>query len=389
MPLTRPFACTARTAHCRARNCVHFIWFHSSMRYLQVPPAMSGPKPKVPRLSRDHEGRPSSSVADANPGQQAHEWIRFQGDLPAREDVVYDRPVFIPSKDSNPVLAFQGHLYYFKQKEGRWRCRHGNKKRKCPSAIKTQKAYPELPADLNRLKPHRPHICHSRHKDVLEYWEKRAKQFGERDRPAGPTGPTGAYTTSGDEPANEEEAGINTQAEENRAHPSEAPQSGQVGDQDQPTMEEPADPVAVAAVRASTGNFVLQSGADVVVSAEAGLYLSDRAQGESKVITVCKVSQHDVEINENDQNDNNNNDNRDENAENRPEERDHAEMAGVEDGGEAEGKAEGEEAQQSPRVPDQNPLWSGTNKNRDVSTGPLARPFARSLAPLTRGKVNF
>ena len=25
------------------------------------------------------------------------------------------------------------------------------------------------------------------------------------------------------------------------------------------------------------------------------------------------------------------------------------------------------------------PLWSGTNKNRDVSTGPLARPFARSL----------
>ena len=27
-------------------------------------------------------------------------------------------------------------------------------------------------------------------------------------------------------------------------------------------------------------------------------------------------------------------------------------------------------------------LWSGTNKNRDVSTGPLARPFARSLALL-------
>ena len=36
-----------------------------------------------------------------------------------------------------------------------------------------------------------------------------------------------------------------------------------------------------------------------------------------------------------------------------------------------------------------NALWSGTNKNRDVNTGPLARPFARSLAPLTRGKVNF
>ena len=28
-------------------------------------------------------------------------------------------------------------------------------------------------------------------------------------------------------------------------------------------------------------------------------------------------------------------------------------------------------------------LWSGTNKNRDVSTGPLARPFAHSLALLT------
>ena len=28
-------------------------------------------------------------------------------------------------------------------------------------------------------------------------------------------------------------------------------------------------------------------------------------------------------------------------------------------------------------------LWSGTNKKRDVSTGPLARLFAHSLAPLT------
>ena len=33
---------------------------------------------------------------------------------------------------------------------------------------------------------------------------------------------------------------------------------------------------------------------------------------------------------------------------------------------------------------DDDALWSGTNKNREVSTGPLARPFARSLAPLTR-----
>ena len=37
-----------------------------------------------------------------------------------------------------------------------------------------------------------------------------------------------------------------------------------------------------------------------------------------------------------------------------------------------------------PRFVGAGALWSGTNKNRDVSTGPLARPFARSLAPLTR-----
>ena len=34
-------------------------------------------------------------------------------------------------------------------------------------------------------------------------------------------------------------------------------------------------------------------------------------------------------------------------------------------------------------------LWSKTAKNTDCSTGPLARPFACSLAPLTRGKVNY
>ena len=28
-------------------------------------------------------------------------------------------------------------------------------------------------------------------------------------------------------------------------------------------------------------------------------------------------------------------------------------------------------------------LWSRTNKNPDVSTGPLARPFANLLAPIT------
>ena len=30
------------------------------------------------------------------------------------------------------------------------------------------------------------------------------------------------------------------------------------------------------------------------------------------------------------------------------------------------------------------PQWPEKNKNRDVNTRPLARPFARSLAPLTR-----
>ena len=33
---------------------------------------------------------------------------------------------------------------------------------------------------------------------------------------------------------------------------------------------------------------------------------------------------------------------------------------------------------------EQSALWSGTNKNRNESAGPLARPFAHSLAPLTR-----
>ena len=32
-------------------------------------------------------------------------------------------------------------------------------------------------------------------------------------------------------------------------------------------------------------------------------------------------------------------------------------------------------------------LWARITKNTDWSTRPLARPFARSLAPLTRGKV--
>ena len=34
-------------------------------------------------------------------------------------------------------------------------------------------------------------------------------------------------------------------------------------------------------------------------------------------------------------------------------------------------------------------LWSRTAKNTDCSTGSLARPFARSLALLARGKMNY
>ena len=36
----------------------------------------------------------------------------------------------------------------------------------------------------------------------------------------------------------------------------------------------------------------------------------------------------------------------------------------------------------------QNAPWARIIKNLDESTGPLARPFARSLAPLTCGTVN-
>jgi len=50
---------------------------------------------------------------------------------------------------------------------------------------------------------------------------------------------------------------------------------------------------------------------------------------------------------------------------------------------------------QSKKLPQTTAQWSGTIKNQDVRTGPLARPFACSLAPLThfahslaRGKVS-
>ena len=37
-----------------------------------------------------------------------------------------------------------------------------------------------------------------------------------------------------------------------------------------------------------------------------------------------------------------------------------------------------------PQEPHRPPQWGRTAKNRDVSTGLLTRPFARSLAPLTQ-----
>ena len=49
------------------------------------------------------------------------------------------------------------------------------------------------------------------------------------------------------------------------------------------------------------------------------------------------------------------------------------------------GSAQGPNSQDAASEPRHGAaLWSGTNKNGDVSTGPLAHPFARSLAPLTR-----
>ena len=45
---------------------------------------------------------------------------------------------------------------------------------------------------------------------------------------------------------------------------------------------------------------------------------------------------------------------------------------------------EGDEAFETQENDNDNALWSGTNKNQDVSTGSLARPFVRLLALLTR-----
>ena len=53
-------------------------------------------------------------------------------------------------------------------------------------------------------------------------------------------------------------------------------------------------------------------------------------------------------------------------------------------GGISEREQTTEFPRQSELLRDARALWSGSTKNRDVSTGPLARPFSCSLAPLTR-----
>ena len=69
------------------------------------------------------------------------------------------------------------------------------------------------------------------------------------------------------------------------------------------------------------------------------------------------------------------------------------EAGGGEDGGGREGRSEDDEGRREAEeegavvvdvdpapelLDDDGALWSGTNKNRDVSTGPLARSFART-----------
>ena len=165
-----------------------------------------------------------------------------------------------------------------------------------------------------------------------------------------------------DEPGNEEEAEHHAEAEGNYRNAAEAHHSRQVGDQDQATNGKPADPVAVSVVRADKGNVTVPV-KDVVVRAEAGLYLSDHAQGESKVITICKVSQHYDQVFENDQDNNNN---RGGIPAKRPEERENAGMAGVEDTLETEAS---DGVQQASQVPDQAQQArddrNNNNDNRD------------------------
>ena len=158
---------------------------------------------KMVRLSVDHgdESAPSGrvlagkgQVVDDNHGQALPQ---FQGDVPARKDVVADRPVFLPSRRDKPVLAFRGHLHYPYPSSSvhgpfHWRCiRFKNKMTKnnrCPGVITTQEPYPRLLDIVDSDFGFRvPHTCGTTHRDVLEYRDKRAREYNKRKRSTGPT----------------------------------------------------------------------------------------------------------------------------------------------------------------------------------------------------------
>ena len=148
---------------------------------------------KVVRHSVDHGDESAPSGRIRVPPQS----LQFQGDVPARKDVVADRPVFLPSKRDKLVLAFRGHLHDpdpFAAVHGpfHWRCRFkvGSKSmtRRCPGVITTPEPYPRLldfvDADFGfRV----AHTCRSTHADVLVYRDKRAREYRARKRSTRPT----------------------------------------------------------------------------------------------------------------------------------------------------------------------------------------------------------
>ena len=321
---------------------------------------------KVARLCVDDEDEsaPGGSVT-AGAGLNSSSKARpFQGNVPARKDVVAESPIFLPSQRNKAVLAFGGHLHYNDSKSIRgpfhWRCM----KRRCSGVITTQESYPRsldsVDADFGFR---RPHTCGSTHAEVLEYRDKRAWEYGKRKRS---TGPTTASTASNDEPANEEghsstemvEAAVDAaEIDENEAA---AHQSREVRDNAPQTMEEPEDSIAVSA---STDKLVSLPVNDVV----PGLDAVDDSPGCVKVEPMTPANKIE-NIHEcqhfNDISDRDGNNNRDGNPENRSKEHFHAQMTEAEkatvDFNEAEGHnvdAEAErnvEAQRSNQVPDED-----------------------------------
>jgi len=334
---------------------------------------------KVARLCLDDEdesapsgtvtagpGLNSSSVVDDDQGQVPSKSRPFQGNVPARRDVVAESPIFLPSQRNKAVLAFGGHLHYNDSKSIRgpfhWRCM----KRRCSGVITTQESYPRsldsVDADFGFR---RPHTCGSTHADVLEYRDKRAWEYGKRKRS---TGPATASTASNDEPANEEghsgtemaEAEVDAAAEEIDENEAAAHQSREVRDNAPPTMEEPEDSIAVSA---STDKLVSLPVNDVVPGLDAvhdspGCVKVEPMTPANKIENIHEC-QHFNDISDRD-----GNNNRDGNPENRSKKHFHAQMTEAEnatvDFNEAEGNnvdAEAErnlEAQRSNQVPDED-----------------------------------